>query len=292
MLTDLRFETLKPEDTEKLGLLLCEGFPVPAGKSFFDDFPIWNPSIQNPARFQLGAWASTRLVGSASLRYADYVHAGVRRSVAMLGAVVTDPDYQKQGIASELVERLCAEADRRGVQATMLWGSDLKFYSKFGFQPSGQQWRASLQPLAQVGKPGQDIREGWSPRIFDFFRERREGVQYTNMDFAWLCQHKNVSWISKWENGNPSAFLAIGRGIDLMNLVHEFSGKEQAVLDLMSFVARAVPRSEQLFHPKHILQYSFLSQLVAPVRETQFLIRKKDESFPDSEVWLTGMDSC
>jgi hypothetical protein len=210
----------------------------------------------------------------------------------MLGAVVTDGEYQKQGIASALVEKLCAEADRRGVGATVLWGSDLKFYSKFGFVTGGQQWRASLQPLGQIGKTGSDIREGWSPRIFDFFRERKEGVQYLSGDFAWLCKHKNVSWITKWENGNPLAYVAIGRGIDLFNLVHEFGGSENALLDLLSFTARAIPKSEQLFHPKHILMYPFLSKLIAPVRETQFLIRKKDESFPTDDVWLTGMDSC
>lgn len=291
-MTDFRFEPLRPEDTEKLGLLLYEGFPVPQGKSFFDDFPVWNPTLPNPARFQLGAFISNRLVGSASLRFADYILNGKRYPIAMLGAVVTDAEFQKQGVASRLVEKLCAEADHREVKATMLWGSDLKFYSRFGFSAGGQQWRASLQALSPIGKTGSDIREGWSPRIFDFFRERREGVQYLSGDFAWLCKHKNVNWITKWQNGNPTAYVAIGRGIDLSNLVHEFGGEENALLDLLSFTSRAIPKSEQLFHPKHILQYPFLSKLISPVRETQFLIRKKDSSFPEDDVWLTGMDSC
>lgn len=291
-MTDFKFDLLKPEDSEKLSLLLYEGFPVPSGSSFYDDFPVWNPKIVNPARYQLGAWSGSRLVGSASLRFAEYVQGNKRHPIAMLGAVVTDQEYQKQGIASALVEKLCQEADRRGAHATMLWGSDLKFYSKFGFTSGGQQWRASLQPLALSAKPGADIREGWSPRIFDFFRERKSGVQYSSGDFAWLCQHKNVNWITRWEGGNPIAVIAIGRGIDLSNLVHEFMGRDSAILELLSFTARAVPKSEQLFHPRHILEYPFLAKLVAPIRETQFLIRKKDESFPVDDVWLTGMDSC
>ena len=240
--------------------LLDEAFSVKAETHFFDDFPIWDETFSPPELARIGIFSKsdheTKLVSCAGVRLAT-MKAGAREfKVGLIGAVATHPDFRAQGLASKTVSFAMSWAQDRGASALFLWGSEYALYQKMGFELCGEQIRKKLAELSLV-KNSTPIQRGWNSALLPLLQKRSFGLKLETHDLRWLSAHRSVDWFWSGEEKAPTAYVAIGRGIDLQNLVHEWSGEAADLRSLLAHVLAQNPQAELLGSPGLFRDFGF-----------------------------------
>jgi GNAT superfamily N-acetyltransferase len=246
-----------PGAQQELEGLLNRTFEVPRGASFYDDFPIWDERLGVPS-LRIGAYADKRLVASASVRMAQLKAAKLPLEVALIGAVATEPEWRGHGLASNLASFATDWAQEQGAALAMLWGSEHSLYQRLGFKLAGMQIRVPLKKLIQGCSSELIIpKTGWRPSLMSCLQKRTGGLALGAGDEIWIASHKNVRWYWLGDDNAPCAYAAVGRGIDLSGLVHEWGGDRESLLKLLSGVERIEPGLELLGAPWLFDQYGF-----------------------------------
>jgi GNAT superfamily N-acetyltransferase len=266
--------------------LLDRAFFLPAGKHYFDDFPVWAAATPAPGRLsRLGALSeSGQLMATAGVRLASLQFSGqfsgdVRMPVALIGAVATDERFRGKGLATTLVSKTLEWAKARGAIAALLWGSEHAFYGRLGFSLCGEQ---VLVPLEGLGLPicggtHGPIGHGWVPAIFEGLRTRGSGLALSPEDQDWVKAHQNVEWFWLGPSRAPRAYAAVGRGIDMAGMIHEWGGEKESLLALLGALKAARPDLTLLGEPHRLAElglsslqekreYLFLAKVLDPVR--------------------------
>lgn len=261
--------------------LLDQAFGVPAGRRFLDDFPIWDADLMpdGESLARLGAFSPSESVGAHGKSKTLVASAGVRLGrlkatgsgylkVGMIGAVATHPAYRGQGLASKLVVDAVDWAQKRGAAAVFLWGSEHSFYRRLGFELCGEQ---AIVPLNDVewGEFGQEepLREGWTPALFDVLVSREGGLALEPDDRIWLEAQRSVKWYWIGPAEKPSAYAAVGRGIDLAGLVHEWGGEPRSLKALLGRLKSLHPEASILGSPSILRRFGFAERF----SRTEFL---------------------
>lgn len=237
----LRADLVSDESSlAQLSNLLDECFSVPQGHRFFDDFPVWSERFGVFPLLRIGVFEGETLVSSTAVRLASVKTPvqGVSLSVALIGAVATDPRWRNLGLASRTVEMAVQWAKERGACLALLWSSEESLYRKLGFAQCGQQMRISLEDLTADSQPltRMSIHEGWNPHLYQLIQKRQTGLFLSGKDRSWYEAHKNVRWVYVNSSEEPSAYVGIGRGIDLKGMIHEWGGDREGLSALFRFL--------------------------------------------------------
>jgi GNAT superfamily N-acetyltransferase len=289
---ELRFAPISgPRDLAALEALLNSAFPVPAGASFYDDFAVWDPRC-NLRVARWGAYQGERLVASALGRSAwlSGRTRADRRRIGIVGGVVTSPDFRGQGLATRLVANACEAHRREGCAAAALWGSEHTLYRRIGFRLAGEQARVPLDELL-AGRPARaaTIHEGWTTGVFHALLRRSGGLALEEADRSWIEAHRNVRWFWAGSLEQPSAYAALGRGIDLGGIVHEWGGEPAALQGLLHDLASKHGAREILAPPRAIrdLGLNLPRDCVEPL-----CLLLEFEPVPPEALWFWGLDSA
>lgn len=280
-----------PVSLLQLSRLLDLCFDVPQGGRFFDDFPVWEVLNGCETMRCLGfrsdeeSWAAGAAARVAQLDLPGGV------SVGIIGAVATDPCWRRRGLASRLVEELMRWLTDQGVSLIVLWSSDHAFYRRFGFEPAGNQGVLPLRQMTLPSSTGLRIEKGWSPRLFDCLRRRKGGILLRESDRSWVSAHKNVNWYWLGTEENPLAYAALGRGIDLPGLIHEWGGEPELLMKLFSRIFEENPHAGLLGLPEVLAGFSMKPGVEI---ETQplCLARVLDPGLEKMPLWFWGLDSA
>lgn len=251
-----------PEGKAQFSALLDQGFQIPAGSHFFNDFPIWDESLAPVNQtLRIGIFHHETLVACAGLRMAGLkANGGGVLPIGMIGAVATHESWRGRSLATQLVSYLVDHAKKQGAAITMLWGSEHSLYEKLGFQLCGTQVRIPLMTLdlGQGPAPGARIGMGWNPALLGCMQRRTAGLALSQNDLLWLSSHKNVHWLWSGNPASPSAYLAVNRGIDLFGMVHEWGGEWNELAELLACVRKVQPEAELLGSPLTYANYPVL----------------------------------
>lgn len=78
-----------------------------------------------------------KVVSNVSVNLMEFTVNGTKKNYIQIGTVMTDPEYQGQGLNREIMERILKEYIDK-VDGFYLFGNDsvLDYYPKFGFKPS------------------------------------------------------------------------------------------------------------------------------------------------------------
>ncbi len=280
-------------------MLLNQGFPVAPGASFFDDFPVWDTAKFPGREVEALGYALSgtgRFVAAAGLRPARLRTPQGAVPVGLVGGVVADPAFQGQGLASGLIDALGARAASLGLSGLVLWGSEHALYRRLGFELCGVQRRIPLADLTgfdALAIEGVRTGRGWSDALWPALeRHRFLGLAIEPGDRAWFAAHRNVDW--RWTldaRGEVSAYLAVGRGIDLPNIIHEWGGEPRLLRALMARAARDYPAGELLAPSESLLPPGF--SLPGGVQEYLCMARSLKPDMPEpSLLWLWGLDGA
>jgi GNAT superfamily N-acetyltransferase len=276
--------------------LLDTAFDVPSGRRFLDDFPVW-ANAEPPGNFKrLGFFApSGRLVGCGAARVAELkISEGLKIPLGILGAIATDSDWRGQGMATGIVRQLLGWLDQQKVEISVLWGSEHHFYSQFGFELTGKQWNIPLAVMKLPRSTGSvALGEGWRPALFQALQRRPSGLCLNSADVGWVQAHKNVRWFWLGSESAPLAYAALGRGIDLPGMVHEWGGEPAALRVLLSEIFRRHPEASLLGAPELMKGFELVSGYV-PQTEKQCLARQlQGKRYTDlPSFWLWGLDGA
>lgn len=273
--------------------LLNRAFQVPADRLFFDDFPIWDEAVvpSSDTLVRLGVFTADRkLAASAGARMAQ-LSGGL--PVALIGGVATDEAYRGLGLASNLVSVAVEWAQTRGATAIFLWGSEHSLYQRLGFELMGEQVMIPLSSLPSQSPSG-NLRQGWNPALFDLMRQRRGGLILQPGDLRWISAHRGVSWYWCGREDSPDAYLALGRGIDLPGIIHEWGGKKESLRELLIAVREKHPGASLLGCPEILDSFGIASKDIP--REFVCLSRflepeRASQAFARSPFWIWGLDA-
>jgi len=295
--------------------LLRDCFPVPAGASFFDDFPVWR-DLAADSCFRVGLQdEGGRWLASAACRLGELkVDAPTHTTVGLIGCVATGPSARGKGFASGLVRLCCDWAKNRGAAGAFLWSGEGEFYRRLGFEPCGAQVRVPLESFFGLSRgdagQGLELRPGLSSSIEKMLLERRVGgMSLRRRDLPWIRAHKNVRWWGIYQRRDLLAYAAIGRGIDLTNCVHEWGGEQSALVTLFGRLAAQESGLVLLASPGLLKKHGFAANLgvLEPLVHAQLFDSSmgsasqvfagvSDQSSgatrSKKELWFWGLDGC
>jgi GNAT superfamily N-acetyltransferase len=263
-----------PQSRRALATLLNHAFKVPEDHAFLGDFPIWDesivPSSEQIAR--LGAFSPGRqeLAACTGVRMARLTTPVGGLPVALIGAVATQESYRGAGLASGLVSLATDWAKARGAAAVFLWGSEYSLYNRLGFELCGAQVMLPLDALtfpelpSLPELPALKVQVGWDHAIFQRMKTRVGGLALAEVDERWLAAHRSVEWFWTGDGQNCDAYVAVGRGIDLQHIVHEWGGDAPALKKLLSWLKGQRPGLTILGAPWVLGQYGIDASRAQP----------------------------
>src|SRR6266550_2556022 len=124
----LRIRRLELRDLDAIDVIEKRAYPTPWSRSMFAS------ELAKPTSICLGAFEGEELVGYVvNSRYVDAWH---------VMNVAVDPERQRRGVASQLLERLfelTADDERRGYTLEVRVSNQdaIRLYEKLGFEPRG-----------------------------------------------------------------------------------------------------------------------------------------------------------
>lgn len=241
--------------------LVSNSFGYEMPHSFFDDFPVWNLKHHAPYTYSLGVLDSNqKLISHVGLRITKMKNKNIASdSVAMIGAVATHPQHRGQRLSTQLLQHALKIAQSHSCKHTLLWGSEHEFYKKLGFTLAGTQARIELHEFLNQMKalgysPQKNIKlihsQKINQQIFDEIKKQPYGVEFTQEDASWVFAHQTIQWIYC---ENPFAFIALGKGKDLVGHIHEWGGDTQSLINLFNELNRISP-ALQLIAPLEVFK--------------------------------------
>jgi hypothetical protein len=143
-----------------------------------------------------------------------------------------------------------------------------------------------------------EVRFGWVSGIFRLLQKRIEGLVLQEEDLIWMQSHKNVKWFYTGSPECPHAYAALGRGIDLGSVVHEWGGELNQLFQLFDWIQK-VDSHATLLGSRGVYQRSGIDMgqaLSQNSSEFMCMMRvlepglNKDMVLP-IETWIWGLDA-
>jgi GNAT superfamily N-acetyltransferase len=279
--------------------LLDQAFALPQGHHYLEDFPVWSASLHSPSTEVMGAFAKGQLAASAALRVAEArtLH-GEKLKVGVIGAVATQSHFRGQGLATQLITSLTQSAQKQGAKLAVLWSAERDFYGRLGFEPCGLQARAVLDDLVLIPPAEKTLKEavyeGWTPPLFSLIQKRECGLLLEETDRPWYEGHQNVRWFFTGTPENPTAYAAVGRGIDLKGHIHEWGGAPQSLIQILAYLKRTSPNLVLLGHPalvRGLLGSEIPTQNIEEMCLAKNLTSTPLEALTRDSLWIWGLDA-
>ena len=244
-------------DQARFEKLVDLSFGLEANQRFVSDFPVWAETT-NPSVFKLGAFNGNELIGAVGLRVTCLKEYPKIR-VGIIGAVCTHPEWRGKGVARTLI-RLSEElAQDKEVSLLVLWSNQHVFYEKLGFGACGVQIQAPLEKVASKLQCDSSYKviEGFDYGVFELMKKRPMGCELRNSDFQWMDSHQGTRWYRAEDaDGTIVGYIAYEKGIDLKKIVHDWSGRSEAVVQLMRHLIQKDSDAQILFGLHHFREWS------------------------------------
>ena len=267
----------------RLTALWDKAFPVTGGRSYTDDFPIWGcERLRREGQLEFFTARDPRtheVVSVAGARLANLRVPSGQLRVVLIGAVATTPEVRGRGLASQCVTLAMDWARKQQASLVALWGSEHAMYQKLGFELCGEQVRVPLQALltdSPIGVQGaMAVNRGWTPGLMLPLLRREGGIALQPSDEDWLSRHEGTTWYWTGSAERPSAYAALGRGIDLQHLVHEWGGSRAELWSILQSIHSEDADAQILGHPT-LLQRQFRLNVESLDREYLAMVHVLD----------------
>ncbi len=105
-----------------------------------------------------------------------------------IGSVATHPDYERRGIATELLRRAIDDMERRGHALSLLFAARISFYQRLDWvQLLRPAWSLTRSSSAQSSRPFVATDLDRVERIYDYYNLRADGSVVRDRRY-WLAQ--------------------------------------------------------------------------------------------------------
>lgn len=179
-----------------------------------------------------------RIVAHAAWRPL-WLRSGSRRLLAAgIGLVTTDPAWRGQGRATRLVAACVAAAAQAGCEVALLFAERRELYARLGFRPVGREWRTRFVRACAPGHPGvRELRAPDPAALLALLETQPLRVERDAREQALLLAIPGARVFALERDGDLRAYCVVGKGRDLVGVVHEWAGAPDAVRALVESVA-------------------------------------------------------
>ena len=158
--------------------------------------------------------------------------------VALVGSVATRADARGRGLGSEVVDRAIERASEAGAAVALLWAADPAWYQERGWVPFGSEFLHVVEDGWAFLLPDPEGVRTATPAdahaIHALYARHLARVDRTATETRTMLDVPAMRTVVAERGGRVVGYACMGRGEDLMNVVHEWSGEADAVLACIS----------------------------------------------------------
>ena len=160
--------------------------------------------------------------------------------VGAIGSVFTDPAHRQKGHSRKNIENCIMLAQKQDCDLVILWTDQFDFYRKLGFELAGYDHSYILEKALPIKDnklrfvSGNNVDPNALLKLYSQHTVQAvRGVE----DFRNFLKIPNSNLFTAWDQHNQLLAYAVeGKGIDLINYIHEWSGQVDALLDLFQYI--------------------------------------------------------
>lgn len=190
--------------------------------------------------------------------------------VGAIGSVVTDESRRGEGLSTQILASVLDEALRQECDVAVLWTEIHDFYRRIGFELAGFEQTFFIESHLEVtgAKLIFKSTNQVDPEAIYRLMQKHTVMTHRSLDeVRRFLQIPNSTLYTAWSlDGRLEAFAVEGKGADLRDYLHEWSGSISSLLQLFNFVLMTKQRPYTLIAPRH-------SQSIAQALESRGVLR-------------------
>lgn len=160
--------------------------------------------------------------------------------VGAIGSVITDPDHRQKGHSRKNIEKCIELAQKQDCDLVILWTDQFDFYKKMGFELAGYDYSYIYENAGEIQNKklrlvsGNNVDPNALQKLYSQHTVHAvRGLE----DFKNFLKIPNSNLFTAWDQNNQLVAYAVeGKGMDLINYVHEWAGQTEALLDLFQYI--------------------------------------------------------
>ncbi|WP_141736050.1 GNAT family N-acetyltransferase [Oligoflexus tunisiensis] len=228
--------------------------------------------------------------------------------IGLVGNVATDPRFRGHGHMRSLLTAVEEIAQQNHLKALFLWSDLTSFYQKLGFVSVGQEYHFHFAEPRFGSKARTSARlvrtglQGLSDDVLLRLQALKPRVAQTlERSLAEFRRMLDIPWLElylAYEAADIVAFALIGKGYDMMGVIHEWGCTDAAyLLDLVHFVRRDKDLPQCMLLTPGELQPAWHQEILAqasaveavPMALMKVLEKGKEKELHQLFIW--GLDS-
>ncbi len=160
--------------------------------------------------------------------------------VGAIGSVFTDPEHRQQGHSRKNIENCIELAQKQDCDMVILWTDQFDFYRKMGFELAGYDYSYIYENAAPIKNKNLRFVSGNNvdPNALQkLYSQHTVHAVRSLEDFRNFLKIPNSNLFTAWDQNNQLVAYAVeGKGMDLINYIHEWAGQVDALLDLFQYI--------------------------------------------------------
>lgn len=160
--------------------------------------------------------------------------------IGAIGSVITDPEHRQKGHSTKNINNCIELAKKQECDLVVLWTDQFDFYRKMGFELAGYDYSYFIEKAAPIQNKNLRFVNGNNVdpmAIQKLYSQHTVHAVRSIDDFRNYLKIPNSNLYTAWDsNNNLMAYAVEGKGIDLVNYVHEWAGQTDALIDLFMHI--------------------------------------------------------
>lgn len=173
----------------------------------------------------------------------DFAFGEERAPLGLIGSVVTHPEHRKRGWMSRLMDRAESRLVEQGCEHALLWAEDPAVYRSRGYRAFGWEVLHIVDPEAVAADGGRakvhgaarnrPLRDGDVGEIHALYGGHPERCLRSESETRALLRAPKMTSMVRADGDRVLAYALVGRGEDLVGVVHEWGGSPEDVWALI-----------------------------------------------------------
>jgi GNAT superfamily N-acetyltransferase len=179
----------------------------------------------------------------------EFIGPTVRMKVGMIGSVATHPDHRKKGLASQLITQASNDLKKKGCSLVWLWASEPDFYYSLGFNRAGGEvdFRFAKELITQpMPAPIAFDSKKHLNQIWKLYQLHSLRIDRSLEEFKKISEIPNTRIFVTEKNQKVTSYIAINKGADFENYIHEWGGEQKDVLENIQSVQQHIFKEKNL----------------------------------------------
>ena len=302
----MRFSNTKINQVDKRNSILQKALrPFPTDYCISEEYPtVLNPNFLN--RSYVGI-IEDEIITHVNMWVRDLEKMSDDKTtkVAIVGNVATSPHHQSKGYMKQTLDYIESEALKKGCSAIYLWSDLTSFYEKLGYKKVGQEKRYIFTLDCFKDSPrtnnieiisSSQLSDSLLKQLDNLRCKIKSSLTRSNTQFRTLMSIPDTNLVIEKKDEEILSFAIIGKGADLVGVVHEWGYKSsKSFLNMLNILMRGTGLEElMVIGPKNNFADSFLdgvskSHELTHMAYIKDLVPERQLNWDDTYIW--GLDS-